>query len=91
MCCASHTHCPVSHCPIRADLMGLFGAIAITPTTFLLPSLLWILWAKPRRFGIEWSLNALVVVVTAVIGVMGAIGSVYSIVENARTFHLFAV
>ena len=71
--------------------MGLFGAIAITPTTFLLPSLLWILWAKPRRFGIEWSLNALVVVVTAVIGVMGAIGSVYSIVENARTFHLFAV
>ena len=91
MCCASHTHCPVSHCPIRADLMGLFGAIAITPTTFLLPSLLWILWAKPPRFGLVWSLNALVVAVTAAIGVMGAIASVYSIIQNARSYHLLAV
>ena len=77
--------------PFFGYLMGLFGALAITPTTFLLPSLLWLLMERPRRWRLEWAANWLIVVATGIIGVMGAIGSAYLIVVNARDFRLFAV
>lgn len=71
--------------------MGLFGAISVTPTTFFLPALLWLRWARPARWSASWCLNWALLVVTAVVGVMGAIGSVYSIAQNARSFHAIAM
>jgi hypothetical protein len=53
--------------------MGLIGAIAVTPTTFLLPPLFWIMFKKPPKWGWEWTLNASLVVVTAVLGVIGMV------------------
>jgi hypothetical protein len=53
--------------------MGLIGAIAVTPTTFLLPPLFWILFKKPARWGWEWSLNASLVVITAALGLIGMV------------------
>jgi amino acid permease len=76
--------------PFFGDLMGFVGALAVTPTTFLLPSLLWLYWAKPQRGSVSWGINWLIVVITAIIGVMGAIGSVYSIVLNVRTYKIFS-
>lgn len=70
--------------------MGFFGAVAITPTTFLLPALLWIYWERPPKLSWCFISNATIVVVTAAIGIMGCIGSVYSIAQNARGFHVFA-
>jgi hypothetical protein len=54
-------------------LMGLIGAIAVTPTTFLLPPLFWIMFKQPPKWGLEWSINALLVVVTAILGVIGMV------------------
>ena len=34
--------------PFFGSLMGLVGALGITPTTFLLPCLLWVLYKQPR-------------------------------------------
>jgi hypothetical protein len=56
-------------------LMGLIGAIAVTPTTFLLPPLFWIMFKKPPKWGWEWTLNASLVVVTAVLGVIGMVSN----------------
>ncbi|KAF8067258.1 acyl-protein thioesterase 1 [Scenedesmus sp. PABB004] len=72
--------------PFFSSLMGLVGAIAVTPTTFLLPPLFWLLYKRPRRFGLEWAVNVFLVGVTALIGVLGTIGSVYSIIEAWGTF-----
>ena len=76
--------------PFFGYLMGLIGAVAITPTTFLLPSLLWIFYAKPKRWGVAWVTNWLIVFVTGAIGALGAVGSLYLIVIHAREFKVFA-
>jgi hypothetical protein len=52
-------------------LQGLVGAIAITPTTFLLPPLLWLLYKKPARWSLNWCTNWFLVVSTGIIGVLG--------------------
>lgn len=76
--------------PFFGDLMGLVGAVAITPTTFMLPAILWLYWKKPQRWGAEWALNVLIAVVTLIIGVIGAIASVYLIVMHVGSYRIFA-
>ena len=56
----------------------------------MLPSLLWLYWRKPTRWGVEWGINAIIVAVTFAIGVLGAVGSLYLIVQHASTYHAFA-
>ncbi|WIA23691.1 hypothetical protein OEZ85_000385 [Tetradesmus obliquus] len=76
--------------PFFGSLMGLVGAIAITPTTFLLPPLLWLLYKKPARWSVDWCTNWFLVVVTAIIGTLGTIGAIYGIAEASKSYHMFA-
>jgi hypothetical protein len=76
--------------PFFGSLMGLVGAVAITPTTFLLPPLLWVLYKRPRKWGADWTINWALVWVTGALGVLGFIGSLYSIIVAWGTFKLFA-
>lgn len=76
--------------PFFGDLMALIGALAVTPTTFLLPPLLWLYLRKPKRWGLEWSVNALLVFATGAVGAMGAASAVWLIVAHAREYKMFA-
>jgi hypothetical protein len=62
-----------------STFQGLVGAIAITPTTFLLPPLLWLLYKKPAKWSAEWAVNWFLVFITGLIGVLGEFraGSAY--------------
>jgi hypothetical protein len=71
-------------------LQGLFGAIAITPTTFLLPPLLWLLYKQPRKWGKEWLTNWFLVIITAIMGILGTIGAIYGIAKASATYRVFA-
>lgn len=76
--------------PFFGSLMGLVGAVAITPTTFLLPPLLWVMYKQPARWSMEWGINWSLVWVTGLLGVLGAIGAMYSIVAAWGSFKIFA-
>lgn len=70
--------------------LSLHPAAAITPTTFLLPPLLWVLYKQPPKWGAEWAVNWSLVWITGVIGVLGSAGALYSIVAAWGTFKIFA-
>lgn len=55
-------------------------AAAITPTTFLLPPLLWVLYKQPPKWGADWTINWALVWVTGALGVLGIVGSLYIII-----------
>lgn len=76
--------------PFFGSLMGFIGAIAVTPTTFLLPALFWLLLKRPARWSADWLLNWSVVWVTGCIGVLGAIAAMSSIIGGWKTFKLLA-
>lgn len=76
--------------PFFGSLMGLVGAIAVTPTTFLFPPLLWVMYKRPKKWGFDWTANWFLVWVTGLLGVLGLIGSVYSIIVSWSTFKIFA-
>lgn len=76
--------------PFFTDLMAFIGAVAITPTTFLLPPLLWLLLRRPRKWGLEWGLNVALVVVTGAAGLLGAVSGAWLIVAHARDYHMLS-
>uniref|UniRef100_A0A383W7B9 Amino acid transporter transmembrane domain-containing protein n=1 Tax=Tetradesmus obliquus TaxID=3088 RepID=A0A383W7B9_TETOB len=76
--------------PFFGSLMGLFGAIAITPTTFLLPPLLWLLYKQPTKWGKEWMVNWFLVIITGIMGILGTIGALYGIIKASSTYRIFA-
>ncbi len=75
--------------PFFGELMGLIGAVAITPTTFLLPALLYLFWRDGKRGFFESAFNWAIVLVTGAIGAGGAVASVYTIVHRAKDFQFF--
>uniref|UniRef100_A0A383VWF1 Amino acid transporter transmembrane domain-containing protein n=1 Tax=Tetradesmus obliquus TaxID=3088 RepID=A0A383VWF1_TETOB len=76
--------------PFFGSLMGLFGAIGITPTTFTLPPLLWLMLKQPAKWSFDWCQNWFLVIITGLMGVLGTIGALYGIINAASTYHLFA-
>ena len=80
---------PSAHLPRCPRAPRSAGAIAITPTTFLLPSLLWLMYKRPEPFGFVWTVNVLIVLTTGIVGLMGTVGSAYLIVQHVREFKLF--
>lgn len=76
--------------PFFGALMGLVGAIAVTPTTFLFPPLLWVMYKKPKRWGFDWTANWFLVWITGLLGVLGTIGALYAIIVSWYTFKIFA-
>jgi hypothetical protein len=76
--------------PFFGDLMGLVGALAVTPTTFVIPCLLWLTLKRPKAWNSSaWWLCWVTAVVASVLGVLGAVGAMYSIVQNAKSYELF--
>ena len=77
--------------PFFGDLLGLIGAIGVTPTTYVLPCLLWLTIKRPSPLSGMWWLCWTISFVAGVIGVLGAIASVYSIAQDAQAYRLFGI
>ena len=76
--------------PFFGDLMGLVGAISTTPTSFVLPSILWIRVRRPSIRSLEFWINVTIAVSLSCVGLIGCIASLRSIILHASTYEVFS-
>lgn len=62
------------------------GAIGVTPTTFVLPCLLWLLWRKPVPWSAGWISSYSCAIICSLVGLVGAISAIYTITQNYATY-----
>ncbi|KAJ0038579.1 hypothetical protein Pint_23311 [Pistacia integerrima] len=43
--------------PFFGDLLGFFGGFGFAPTSYFLPSIMWLAIKKPKRFSTKWFIN----------------------------------
>lgn len=80
--------CAVS-LPFFGDLMGFFGAIGFAPTTFWLPSLIWLVVKKPPLRSFQFWFNVFNIVLCVGVMFVAATGSMYWIVINASNYKFY--
>ena len=69
--------------------MGFFGAIGFAPTTFWLPSLIWLVVKKPPVKSFSFWFNSFNIVLCVTVMFLAAIGSMYQIVRNASCYAFY--
>eukprot|EP00884_Botryococcus_braunii_P001291 jgi/Botrbrau1/11162/Bobra.182_2s0017.1 len=75
--------------PFFGDLMGFLGAISVTPTTYIMPCVLWLLVKKPKPNDWTFWFCYGTLPITFTIMILGSAGAIRSIYLSAQTFGSF--
>ncbi|KAI9156692.1 hypothetical protein LWI28_010710 [Acer negundo] len=75
--------------PFFGDLLGFFGGFGFAPTSYFLPSIMWLLIKKPKRLSIKWFTNWASIIVGLFIMLASTIGGLRNIVTDASTYSFY--
>ncbi|CAJ1958487.1 unnamed protein product [Sphenostylis stenocarpa] len=68
--------------PFFGGLLGFFGGIAFTSTSYIIPGVLWLEATKPKRWSFHW--------LASYVALLAPIGGIRTIVVSATTYKLFS-
>ncbi|QCD90055.1 lysine histidine transporter-like 6 [Vigna unguiculata] len=75
--------------PFFGDLLGFFGGFGFAPTSYFLPSVMWLIIKKPKRFSINWFINWGSIYVGVCIMLVSTIGGLRNIVADSSTYKFY--
>jgi amino acid permease len=75
--------------PFFGDLLGFFGGLAFTPTSYFLPSMMWLAICKPKRYSLSWLVNWFCIWFGFTIMVVSTIGGFRSLLTDASTYRFY--
>ncbi|XP_057962842.1 lysine histidine transporter-like 6 [Malania oleifera] len=75
--------------PFFGDLLGFFGGFGFTPTSYFLPSILWLVIKKPKRFSSKWLINWVSIFIGVFIMLASTIGGMRNIITDASTYSFY--
>ncbi|KAH6758569.1 lysine histidine transporter 1 [Perilla frutescens var. frutescens] len=74
--------------PFFNALLGFFGGFGFAPTTYFLPSIVWLVH-KPRMFSLSWFASWFCIVFGVVLMIVGPIGGLRQIILQAKTYKFY--
>ncbi|XP_014512071.1 lysine histidine transporter-like 6 [Vigna radiata var. radiata] len=75
--------------PFFGDLLGFFGGFGFAPTSYFLPSIMWLIIKKPRRFSINWFINWAAIYIGVCIMLASTIGGLRNIAADASSYSFY--
>lgn len=72
-----------------AGLMGFIGALGTGPTTFWLPSVIWLTVNKPKVNNWHFWASCICIVLGVIVTILGSIGGLRGIINSASTFKVY--
>ncbi|XP_019099209.1 PREDICTED: lysine histidine transporter-like 6 [Camelina sativa] len=76
--------------PFFGDLLGFFGGFGFAPTSFFLPSIMWLIIKKPKRISMTWFINWISIFVGVFIMLASTIGGLRNIIADSSTYSFYA-
>ncbi|RVW65066.1 Lysine histidine transporter-like 6 [Vitis vinifera] len=76
--------------PFFGDLLGFFGGFGFAPTSYFLPSIIWLVLKKPRMFSISWLINWASIFIGVFIMLASTIGGLRNIIIDASTYSFYS-
>ncbi|XP_010551300.2 PREDICTED: LOW QUALITY PROTEIN: lysine histidine transporter-like 6 [Tarenaya hassleriana] len=75
--------------PFFGDLLGFFGGFGFAPTSFFLPSIMWLIIKKPKRLSITWLINWVSIFIGLFIMVASTVGGLRNIIADSSTYSFY--
>jgi amino acid permease len=75
--------------PFFGDLMGFIGALGTGPTTFWIPSVLWLVLKKPAKSSWHFWASWVCIVLGVLVTIVGSIGGLRGIIVSASTYKFY--
>ncbi|XP_019164951.1 PREDICTED: lysine histidine transporter-like 6 [Ipomoea nil] len=76
--------------PFFGDLLGFFGGFGFAPTSYFLPSIIWLKIMKPKRLSISWCINWACIVIGVFMMVASTVGGLRNIVADSSTYEFYS-
>ncbi|XP_020208936.2 lysine histidine transporter-like 5 [Cajanus cajan] len=76
--------------PFFGGLLGFFGGLAFTSTSYIIPGVLWLNAKEPKRWSFHWIASWVCIILGTIVAVVAPIGGVRTIVVSAKTYKLFS-
>lgn len=75
--------------PFFGDLLGFFGGFGFAPTSYFLPSIMWLVIKKPKRFSTKWLVNWASIFIGVFIMLASTIGGLRNIIADSSTYRFY--
>lgn len=69
--------------------MGFIGALGTGPTTFWLPSVIWLTLKKPGMKSWHFWASCICIFLGVIVTIVGSIGGLRGIINDANTFKVY--
>ncbi|KAK3418919.1 hypothetical protein EUGRSUZ_H04668 [Eucalyptus grandis] len=76
--------------PFFGSLLGFFGGLALAPTTYFLPCIMWLCVYKPRTFSLSWFANWICIILGVMLVILGPIGGLRNIIISSKDYKFFS-
>ncbi|KAK7322371.1 hypothetical protein VNO77_25750 [Canavalia gladiata] len=76
--------------PFFGGLLGFFGGLAFTSTSYIIPCVLWLAAKKPKPWSFHWVASWICILFGLVILIVAPIGGVRTIIVSAKTYKIFS-
>ncbi|GAB2226568.1 hypothetical protein Droror1_Dr00022378 [Drosera rotundifolia] len=76
--------------PFFGDLLGFFGGFGFAPTSYFLPSVIWLIIKKPKRFSTSWLVNWSCIFVGVFIMLASTIGGLRNIIADSSSYSFYS-
>ncbi|GMI67354.1 lysine histidine transporter 1 [Hibiscus trionum] len=76
--------------PFFGGLLSFFGGFCFAPTSYCLPSIMWLRLCKPKRFSFSWFASYICIIAGLLLTILGPIGGMVSLIQSSRTFQFYS-
>ncbi|XP_008219132.1 PREDICTED: lysine histidine transporter-like 5 [Prunus mume] len=76
--------------PFFGGLLGLFGGLVFSSTSYYMPCVMWLVTQKPKRFSVHWIASWISIIIGVLLAVFSPIGGARQIIVSAKTYKIFS-
>ncbi|WJX36402.1 hypothetical protein P8452_24283 [Trifolium repens] len=76
--------------PFFGGLLGFFGGLAFSATSYIIPCVLWLYAKKPKICSFHWIASVICITIGFTIAIVAPIGGIRTIVVSAQTYKFYS-
>ncbi|KAL5776240.1 hypothetical protein ACOSP7_009166 [Xanthoceras sorbifolium] len=76
--------------PFFGGLLGFFGGLVFSSTSYFIPCIMWLILHKPKRWSFHWIASWISIIVGVGIAILAPIGGLREIIISAKSYKMFS-